>query len=172
MNLRSADRQQAHAELVSCGEQYVLAHEVAHQVLRHSSNRRDEEAKRLVDDYINRPAIAVEIDELGGAQREEIEADVLGLLLMCDQVAHQQGALLPVLRALHGAVFALIASGHLDQTWTAAPGAEHPGTLTRVAVLVKLVNLLFGLEPIPPGASRMDHATIPRTTAVLLSYAA
>ena len=41
-----------------------------------------------------------------------------------------------------------------------------------MAVLVKLVNHLLGLEPIPARASRMDHVTVPRTTAVLLIYAA
>lgn len=168
--LQSEQHQVSHSTLTRIAEEYVVAHEVAHHILRHLSTRADREATELVNEYLLRPAIASELRSLNRSQRQEVEADVLALLLIAGEISTASVDLGDVLQALHGAVFALLAASHLDAGWTSHPDDEHPGGATRIAVIAKLVTLLYGLQPIPAEVSTVADATIPRTVAVLLAF--
>lgn len=163
----SAQHVEAAHHLVRASEAWVVAHELAHHLLRHGSHRRDEQARKAIRGYLSEPALAVEVEGLSHDQRAEVEADLLALLLTAGHYGGDADAA-SVIPALHGALFALIAIAHMNDEWRTSPHDSHPGCLVRIATLAKLANLLYH-----DIAFDSDHkATLPRVSGVLLSFAA
>ncbi|MHB8794830.1 MAG: hypothetical protein ACYC90_05110 [Candidatus Nanopelagicales bacterium] len=150
-------------------ETWVITHELAHHIVRHSSSRQDKAVKAMLRGILAVPCILAETEGLSRAQLDEIEADVLATLIMSDKFSSEPGHPFHLFAAVNGAVFALLAVGHLDRSWTEARREEHPGALTRIAVVVKAMMLEFGDVPFedddPKGLS------LPRVAARLAAFA-
>lgn len=165
--LPSAEHVEAAHHLIRASETWVVAHELAHHILRHGSHRRDDEARKAVRGYLSAPALAVEVEGMSRGQVYEVEADVLGFLLTAGHFVGEDG-MAAVVTALNGSFLALIAIAHINGEWRTAPQDSHPGCLVRIAVLAKLANLLYHDVAFDPDG----RATLPRASGVLVSFAA
>ncbi|TDW22126.1 hypothetical protein [Kribbella kalugense] len=167
---RDARQRDAVGEIVASAERWIVAHEVAHHILRHASSKIDEDAAREVRSFMAAPAMRVELVGLSRDQVQEIEADLLAFELVAGRFAKDTNALI-IMQGVVGALLATIAVGHLDGGWATSPDSEHPGAFTRIAVLAKWITLEHGDSPLAelPGAN--PGMTFQRLTAILLTYA-
>jgi hypothetical protein len=129
-------REQADS-LQQSAELWVIAHELAHHVLRHGTSRPDRQARDRVHESLGKPDVAVEIDHLSVEQRHEIEADVLAMLLVAGEYAGDANPYTEI-QAIEGGLLGLLAIGLMDGEWTASH--SHPSSLTRMAVLAKVAT--------------------------------
>lgn len=136
LTFTSRDHSEAATGLVQSAERWILAHEVAHHILRHGANRPDKQAKESIRGGMREKMVSCELDGMSVAQLEEIEADLLAFELVAGEFAGDTNAV-TVLQAYQGACLALVAVGHLTGDWTADPADSHPGTLARVVVITK-----------------------------------
>ncbi|MFC7597548.1 hypothetical protein ACFQU3_19690 [Terrabacter sp. GCM10028922] len=136
LTFKSREHGEAAAGLVQSAERWILAHELAHHILRHGTNRPDKQAKESIQGGMRDKMVSCELDGMSVAQLEEIEADLLAFELIAGEYAKDTNAV-TVLQAYQGACLALVAVGHLTGDWTADPGDSHPGTLARVVVITK-----------------------------------
>jgi hypothetical protein len=63
-------------------EQWTLAHELSHHLARDLSTRRDKGVEALMAQFKSRSALGPKLAALSGAQRCEVEADLLATLLL------------------------------------------------------------------------------------------
>lgn len=154
-------------DIVRWSEVWVVAHELAHHLVRHMSSRRDRETERLLDQLLAQPAVAREIVGLSAPQRQEIQADVLATLIVSGHFVDEEAQELVAIAAT-AAIMALLTVGHLHGEWQHDSADEHPGILTRIAVVAKVLVLEHGelaFDDDPRGR------TLPRLLALLAAYA-
>lgn len=156
------------AEIQERAEVWVLAHEVAHHILRHGSSRPDAEAAATVQRHTSDAGVLVETAGMSREQKAEIDADVLAYLLTCGEYADRRHPRLEMVSA-SGALLALVAVGLLDNDWTAEPEDTHPGTLTRMAVIARIAARRILEDDACAAAEGED---LVRTLASILAYAA
>ncbi|MCX5582091.1 hypothetical protein [Streptomyces erythrochromogenes] len=141
----------AYHELVRSIEEFVLAHELAHHLLGHTSDPYPRASqnlthfKKIKDKY----GILPPDETLNPEQKDEMEADTLALLVMSGALTGEitSGR---IYRAAGGSVIALTALAHIDDSWVASnePGQTHPDFITRYANAVDLVKKISKETPV------------------------
>jgi hypothetical protein len=146
---------------------WVLAHELAHHILRDGTSRPDARARELVDFFLGEEDLQVELRGLSETQLWEVRADVLALFLVAGEFSGDANAITE-LQAAMGALFGLLAVGLLRGDWLSGRGESHPSTVTRLAVVARLATRrCMALDDLPED---MREEQV-RAMATVLAYA-
>ncbi len=116
-------------------ELFIIAHELAHLIMKDSTQKPDKLVLQEVDALLAEPSVAVEIQGLSESQKAEVRADVLSLLIVAGEDAGD-ATLTTEMQAIDGATLALLGVGIVDADWSGA--GDHPSTLTRLAVISRI----------------------------------
>ncbi|MET7820046.1 hypothetical protein [Micromonospora zamorensis] len=134
-------REDLQEDMVDAAESFVIAHELAHHLLGHTVSRRDKKrAKVIVDQTVEKLGLYPAMAALNTSQREELQADLLGYLIVA-QAVEREPTFSDLYRAVAGSSLALITLAHVTQEWVESDSAgTHPGFVTRFAVLQSLTE--------------------------------
>lgn len=138
-DVASAEQGRMAAEIFVMAESWVLAHEVAHHILRHGVSRPDKDAQRTVRAFLTSPDVAAELKNTSVSQEEEIEADVLAYLLLCGEFAGPRHPKAESAAAA-SALLTLLAVGLMSDDWSSDSTDTHPSTLQRMAVVARIAS--------------------------------
>lgn len=156
------------AEMQQSAELWVIAHALAHHILRDGTSRPDRAAQAVVRQVLSEPDFAIELTELNRTQHGEIEADVLAMLLVAGEYAGDADPGTEI-QAAEGAMVGLLAVGLLGGDWVALPTDTHPPTLTRMAIAAKVAaRRIFALEQL----DQSWREELIRSLATMLTFAA
>ncbi|MBQ1020659.1 hypothetical protein KBX71_22665 [Micromonospora sp. D93] len=146
--LRLKGRETLHEDAVDAAESFVIAHELAHHLLGHTVARRDKrKAKLAVDEAIECLGIFDSLAHLNQSQREEVQADILGYLIVADAIEGKP-SFPDLYRAVAGSTLALVTLAHVTGSWVEFDtAATHPGFTTRFDVVHRLTELLSVEQP-------------------------
>lgn len=136
-HVSSDEEAHAAAVLQQRAEVWVLAHEIAHHILRDGTSRPDAEAVRTVRAFMEDPEVSIELVHATGEQHAEIHADILAYLLTCGEFIDGRHPRLEMISA-SGALLGLLAVGLMNDDWISSAGDSHPATLTRMAVIARV----------------------------------
>lgn len=120
----------------SDAERWVVAHEIAHEVLRTGSSRFDREAMTFVSSVLGRPELRVELFGLGRSKLNEVRCDILAMEIIAGEFSHDVNEV-TLMQAMQGAMLALSSLGDLGYGWINEGDASHPGSLLRMTVVAK-----------------------------------
>ncbi|WP_435209417.1 hypothetical protein [Micromonospora sp. bgisy143] len=133
---------------VLAGEAFIIAHELAHHLLGHTSTRRDKQtAKHALHEALNATSIPQILLPLNPSQCQEIEADALGFLI-CANALRGTPTFPEIYHALAGSVLSFVAAAHVKDDWIADDIAPtHPGFFERMRVITELTTLVAKQRP-------------------------
>lgn len=160
-DVASAEEGRMAAEIFLMAESWVLAHEVAHHILRHGTSRADKDAQRTVREFLDFPDIAAEMEGLPVSQETEIEADVLAYLLLCGEFVGPRHPKAESAAAA-SALLTLLAVGLMNDDWASGPVDTHPSTLQRMAVVARIASRRILADSILSQESDQDPVPILR----------
>lgn len=167
LTVRSHEHGLVAAQYQEMAEMWVMAHELAHHILRDGTSRPDGQARDLVNSYLESADLALELQGLSEEQLWEIRADVLALFLIAGEFVGDATATTE-LQAAMGALFGLLAVGLLRNDWLSRPDDSHPSTTTRLAVCARLAaRRIMALDDFP---KQLREEQV-RAMATVLAYA-
>jgi hypothetical protein len=154
-------------------EQWALAHEFGHHLVRDMSTRRDKDIDALFGAILSRSTVGHDLANLPRLQRCEVEADLLATLLLAGHFSanDRPTTALSHLAVASGAI-ALITVAHLNDEWTCSRTDTHPGCLDRLRFLMTIMCELYGTRSVDPG-NVLDgsHITVSRTAGAVTALA-
>jgi len=148
LHLAPPDRVQPREDVVVACEEFIIAHELAHHLLGHTTSRKDGgKAKVTVDEVVDAADLHRHMETLNGSQVKELRADILAFMIMANVVDYPApfGRLY---RAILGSTISLLALAHVTDTWVATGNDEsHPGIIRRYNVIEALTEWLSVNKP-------------------------
>lgn len=138
--------------VVSASETFIVAHELAHHLMAHTSRgakRRARQAREILGGVVAHRHDE-EWESLPSSWRQELEADVVGLALIARRFG-REGTLGDGYAALLGATVALLATTHINGNWADdGPRGSHPPFMLRLAHLLSAADLWYRDTPRGP----------------------
>lgn len=142
-------RREERDRLVTSAETFIVAHELAHHTLAHTSRgagRRAREAQEILESVRARRR-SLQDDEIPEAWQQELDADVTGIAIVARRF-ERNGSLEDAYAALFGAVIALLAAAHIHGGWdTEDLSSTHPPLSLRLRNLGAAVEDWYADSP-------------------------
>lgn len=142
-----------YGETITAVEQWIVAHEWAHHLLGHQAKS----LKALnLEAALTRLMTEVGhfgvVQEASASQKREYFADILATMLLAGGLdADIKPRPRDIFLTIIGGAIALITEGHVHHTWSSSPGDSHPGTISRINLLLQFAGDIYG-------AARIEQA--------------
>lgn len=131
---------------ITAVERWIVAHEWAHHLLGHQAKSVKslhlEEKVTSIIDIAGHIELVLQVPEV---QRREMHADILATMLLAggldkNVTPRPQDIFLTVI----GGAIALIAEGHVHESWSSAADDTHPGAIRRLNFLLQFAGDVYG----------------------------